>query len=428
MPQTLLISEIFPPKTGGSGRWFWEIYRRMPRAQFTIAAGHDSGADTVDATHQMDVVRLPLTLADWGLTSISSLKAYWRAFWDLARLAKARRIDRIHCGRCVPEGWIALGLKRVYGIPFDCYVHGEDANAASSGAADGVLSSRQLRWMTKQVMRQADGFIANSRNSARIVIDQWGVPSDRVRLLHPGCDTKYFVPAAPDRAVRDALNWGGRPVIVTAGRLQKRKGQDMLIRALATVRQAVPDVLVAIIGDGEEHAALQALTIAEGQQEHVLFMGKISDEMLKQSYQQADVFVLANRQIGTDIEGFGMVLLEAQACGTPVVAGASGGTAETMKPGETGYVVPCEEPHELAKTLIEMLTNPARLEHMGRAAREWVVNRFEWDSLAQHAAGMFGVELPDANRFVGRNSSSECLAPLAPFGERGETRGFAASQ
>lgn len=393
-PKTLLLSEIFPPHTGGSGRWFWEIYQRMPREQFLIAAGQDPAAADLDRTHDLNVVRLPLKLADWGMLSFRSASAYWRLFREVARLVQEHKIERIHCGRCVPEGWIALAIKKAYGIPFDCYVHGEDANAASSGAADGVLSSRQLRWMTKQVLSHVDRVIANSHNSARIVREQWHVPSERVEILHPGCDTSYFVPAAKSREVRDKLGWGGRPVIVTAGRLQKRKGQDTVIRALSTVRAAVPDVLYAIIGDGEERESLKALAIAEGQQDHVLFMGKVSDEVLRQSYQQADVFVLANRQVGTDIEGFGMVLLEAQACGTPVIAGASGGTAETLQNGETGYVIPCEEPTQLATHLIDMLNNPARLKQMGHAAWFWTVQNFDWNSLSQQAAQLFGAQLP----------------------------------
>lgn len=409
-PRTLLLSEIFPPKTGGSGRWFWEIYRRMPRAQFTIAAGIDPAAEALDRTHDLDVVRLPLTLADWGLASFPSAVAYWRAFRAVRDLVCHRKIERIHCGRCIPEGWLALWLKKLYGIPYDCYVHGEDANAASSGAADGVLSSRQLRWMTKQVLANVDRVIANSRNSARIVQDQWGVPTERVQLLHPGCDTNYFTPTPASRAIRDQLGWGGRPVIVTAGRLQKRKGQDMVIRALSLVREAIPDVLYAIIGDGEEREALKALTITEGQQDHVLFMGKVSDEVLRQSYQQADIFVLANRQIGTDIEGFGMVLLEAQACGTPVIAGASGGTAETLQAGQTGYVVPCEEPTELASRLIEMLSNPARLSDMGQAARRWVVEHFDWNALSLQAANLFDAELPNRTKRQAAHSVQEVAA------------------
>lgn len=389
--KTLLLSEIFPPQTGGSGRWFWEIYSRMPRDQFTIAAGTDPEALEFDQTHDLDVVRLPLTLSDWGLASWTGFSGYWRLFRTLRKIVRERGIDRIHCGRCLPCGFVALMLNKLDGIPFSCYVHGEDANAVSLGAADGVLSSRQLRWMTRQVMNSVSTIIANSRNSARIAIEQWGLPAERVKLLHPGCDTNYFVPAARDTNVRNALGWGDRPVLLTVGRLQKRKGHDMMIRALSQVRDAIPDVLFAIVGSGEELEPLQRLVESEGQQNHVLFHGKLSDEQLRQAYQQTDLFVLANRQIGTDIEGFGMVLLESQACGRPVLAGDSGGTAETMSLGETGEVVNCDTPDQLALRLIQLLLDRDRLDQMGRAGRAWVAEHFDWTALSQQAAALFGV-------------------------------------
>lgn len=404
--KTLLLSEIFPPMTGGSGRWFWEIYRRMPRDQFVIAAGDVNGASEFDATHDLDVVRLPLTMSDWGLLSWGGLQNYWRAFRAIRRLVHERHIDHIHCGRCLPEGFLALLINKLDGIPFSCYVHGEDANAVSAGAADGVLCSRQLRWMTRQVMNGTSGIIANSHNSARIAREQWGLSTERVHLLHPGCDTNYFVPASRDADARRALGWGGRPVLLTVGRLQKRKGHDMVIRALHQVREAIPDVLFAIVGSGEELEPLKQLAEAEGQQNHVLFHGKLADEQLRQAYQQADLFVLANRQIGTDIEGFGMVLLEAQACGTPVLAGDSGGTAETMSLGETGEVVNCDGPDELAVRLIRLLLDRTELERRATNARPWVVEHFDWAALSDQASRMFGItefgepvgELPDVER------------------------------
>ena len=111
-----------------------------------------------------------------------------------------------------------------------------------------------------------------------------------------------------------------------------------------------------------------------------------------QCYQQCDLFVLPNRQVGRDIEGFGMVLLEAQACGKPVIAGASGGTAETMQPGETGYVVCCDEQRKLAAIVAELLLDPDRRTRMGESARSWVVERFDWDVLGTEAADLFEKE------------------------------------
>ena len=190
------------------------------------------------------------------------------------------------------------------------------------------------------------------------------------------------------------MGWGDRPVVLTVGRLQKRKGHDHLILALPAIRQSIPDILYAIVGDGEERAALEAQARREELADHVQFLGELADDDLVSCYQQCDLFVLPNRQVGQDIEGFGMVLLEAQACGKPVVAGASGGTAETMRIPETGQTVSCDGPAELVALLIEVLSDRERLERMGHAARCWAVERFDWESLTRQAQELFAGAAP----------------------------------
>jgi phosphatidyl-myo-inositol dimannoside synthase len=380
---TLLISEIFPPKTGGSGRWFWEVYRRLPREEFLIAAGEDPRQLEFDQTHDLRVVRLPLGLDSWGLRSVRGLWGYWQANRKLRPLVRSAGVRMVHCGRCLPEGLMALTLKSLGGPPYVCYVHGEEMNYASA--------SRELGWLTRRVLRGANFLIANSHNTARLLREEWGLPPEQVRLLHPGVDTRRFVPAERDPGVRAELGWGERPVLLTVGRLQKRKGQDHMIRALRKVRQAIPDILYVIIGDGEERGYLEELVTREGLDEHVRLAGEVDDRQLIRCYQQCDLFVLANRQVGKDIEGFGMVLLEAQACGKPVIAGKSGGTGETMQVPETGRLVDGNRLDELADTVVELLTDPGRLARMGKAARKWTVEGFDWTALSEQAAELFGV-------------------------------------
>jgi phosphatidylinositol alpha-1,6-mannosyltransferase len=173
--------------------------------------------------------------------------------------------------------------------------------------------------------------------------------------------------------------------VLTVGRLQKRKGHDQLIRGLKHIRQAVPDVLYSIVGEGQERTALEELIQQEGMQHYVQLLGEIDDDRLVECYQQCDLFVLPNRQVKADIEGFGMVLLEAQACGKPVVAGDSGGTVETMQIPETGRIVSCEHPELLARTITELLKNNDMSARMGIAARKWAVSRFDWEVLATEA-------------------------------------------
>jgi phosphatidylinositol alpha-1,6-mannosyltransferase len=164
-----------------------------------------------------------------------------------------------------------------------------------------------------------------------------------------------------------------------------------MILALHTIRRTIPDVLYSIVGDGEERAALEEMAARESLNEHVQFRGEPADEELIHCYQQCDLFVLPNRQVGRDFEGFGMVLLEAQACGKPVLAGGSGGTSETMCVPETGRVVPCDGPELLAAGVIDLLSDSARRKQMGEAARRWVVEHFDWSALSHQAQQLFDI-------------------------------------
>jgi phosphatidylinositol alpha-1,6-mannosyltransferase len=384
--KSLLVSEVFPPKTGGSGRWFWEVYRRLPRERFLIAAGTDPRQEAFDQTHDRRVLRVPLSFPTWGLASGAGVRHYARACCTLGALADAERVSRLHAGKCLPEGLLALGIRHWKGLPYAVYVHGEELSVART--------SRELRWLTCRVLHGAARVIANSRNTERLLRDAWRVPPTRLRLLHPGVDTEFFAPAERDAAARERLGWGERRVVLTVGRLQQRKGQDCMTRALAVVRKQIPDVLYAVVGDGEERAALEALVRQERLDDHVQFFGAVDDRVLAQCYQQCDLFALPNRRVGEDFEGFGMVLLEAQACGKPVIAGDSGGTAETMAAPETGLVVPCEEPGQLAAVVTELLGDGPRRERMGRAARAWAVERFDWAALTRQADRLFASPWP----------------------------------
>ena len=402
--KTLLISEVFPPQVGGSGRWLWEIYSRLPRENYLIAAGEDPRQEAFDRTHDLRLLRMPLSFSTWGIASPSGLRQYARTFWRLRRLIGSENIGVLHCGKCLPEGFLAWLLKRWCDVPYICYVHGEELTLATT--------SRELAWLTRRTLHGAKFVIANSRNTEELLRNSWDLPADRVRVLHPGVDTQQFRPAPRDPAWRVRRGWGDRPVVLTVGRLQKRKGHDQLILALPTIRQRIPDVLYAIIGDGEERGGLEDLVRREGLAGHVQFLGELADDDLVSCYQQCDLFVLPNRQVGRDIEGFGMVLLEAQACGKPVIAGASGGTAETMCIPETGQTVSCDSsPDELAALVIEWLSDRARLECMGRAARCWAVEHFDWESLTRQAQELFAGAAPLA---TGRRKSVDGDADSVP--------------
>lgn len=383
MTATVLVSEIFPPRRGGSGRWFVELYGRLPKEDYLIVAGEAPGDQEADELlkDELQILRAPLGSNSWGLRSLSGLRFYRRAYQFLIRAIKERGIKQVHCGRCLPEGVLGWMLNRRLGLPYLCFIHGEDIQTASE--------SRELAWIIRQVFRRATRLIANSHNTARLLRENWAVPDEKIAVLHPGMDGSRFVPAASDQQFLESMKWENGPVILTVGRLQRRKGQDMLIRALPQLLQAHPSAVYAIIGDGEERSMLQSLVADLGLEQAVQFLGEVDDDTMIRCYQQCTVFALPNRTEGSDIEGFGMVLAEAQACARPVLAGDSGGTRETMRVGETGLIVDCTAPGPLAEALTGLLDSPEQLRSMGLAGREHVQAELDWPVHVGKARALF---------------------------------------
>ncbi len=158
--------------------------------------------------------------------------------------------------------------------------------------------------------------------------------TDKCDVLHPGVDTSTFKPAPANNEIRQRFGWAKESlVLLTVGRLQKRKGQDFLIEAMPRLLEKVPQLQYVIVGRGDELENLRHLVEKHKLQESVFIHTNFDDTDLINAYQQCNVFILPNRTIQNDIEGFGMVLVEAQACGKPVIAGDSGGTSETLQAG-----------------------------------------------------------------------------------------------
>lgn len=383
MNRILLLTEVFPPMVGGSGRWLWELHRRLPEGRVVAAAGEHPDQERFDAGHRLRVIRMPLALPSWGLLHPGAIRRHWALVQRLQQIVRSEAITVVHCGKCLPEGLLALELQVLSGVPFICFVHGEELKLA--------LQSRELTWWTRRVLGASSHLISNSHNTAQILREDWGIPFERIIVMHPGVDAERFRPATRDAEIRARFGWNGRPVLLTVGRLQKRKGHDRLIEALPTIKDAFPGILYSILGDGEERTSLEGLVDRCGVRDHVQFLGECDDSILLNAYQQCDVFILPNRSIGDDIEGFGMVLVEAQACGKPVVAGASGGTVETMIDHQTGYIIDCEDPGRIASCVVELLGDQERVRAMGIEARRWVVDRFDWEMLGRHAEQFFQV-------------------------------------
>ena len=187
------------PRTGGSGRWLWELYRRLPDVTVHVAAGDVAGAAAFDRTAELPITRLSLDFARWGLLNARSAVQYARGAIALDRVVRKSRPDIIHCGKCLPEGLLAVALKRWRGIPFCCYLHGEELTLART--------SRELAYLTGAVLREATRVVANSHHTKKILLEGWNVPEEKIAVMHPGVDTTRFVPAGFSAENRRRLEW-----------------------------------------------------------------------------------------------------------------------------------------------------------------------------------------------------------------------------
>ncbi|MEP2650450.1 MAG: glycosyltransferase family 4 protein [Paraglaciecola sp.] len=383
MKKTLLFSEIFPPIHGGSGRWFWEVYSRLDPNKYVILAGTTPDQKEFDDEANLTIERITFKYkkwSDWGLLSISGIVFYINLFIDTWKAIKKHEIGVIHCGRCIPEGFIAYLIKATLKIPYYCYIHGEDVENAAT--------SRAFSWIVRRALKGADLLICNSENSKRVLLAHWDVNPELTTVITPGVDTNTFKPAPKSLELRAKFGWNERPVLLTVSRLELRKGHATLIEALVDIKVKIPDVLYAIIGGGPQKPELEKLVSELSLEDNVMFMSELSDRQMIECYQQSDIFVLPNRDIGRNIEGFGIVMIEAQACGVPVIGGNSGGTPETLIEGKTGYIVDCNTPKPLSNKVQFMLANPNELREMKLNARAHSIN-YDWGILSQQLESKF---------------------------------------
>ena len=212
-------------------------------------------------------------------------------------------------------------------------------------------------------------------------------PAARARMvqLTPGVDDQTFHPGVDGGPVRSAHGLGDRPVVVCVSRLVPRKGQDMLIRALPAVRRAVPDAALLIVGDGPHRAALERLTDVLGLRDAVVFTGAKPWAELPPYFATGDVFAMPTRtrRAGFEVEGLGIVYLEASATGLPVIAGDSGGAPDAVQDGTTGYVVDGRSANAIAGRVSALLLDKPLATAMGAAGHRWVEQEWRWDDLAR---------------------------------------------
>jgi len=379
---TMLLAQDFPPMGGGIARLHGELARRFPKGELIVSTPSDPDAAEVDAGLPATIDRLPI-----GVRRTKTLPGV--LFWSrrAASLARQHKVRFVHCGNVKPAGYPARWVYERLRVPYSLFLYGADLLSEQHKIRQSAIKRR----MARAIFGGAAVLLAISnwtRDLALTVLGDLGLDGhgQRLRVIHPGTDPTHFRPGADAVDLRERLGLrdGGTRWLVTVARLQQHKGMDTVIAALPAILARAPDVRYAVAGTGPDRERLEQLANKLGVGDRVRFLGGVSDRELPALYNLASVYVGASRRAERlGVEGFGIALVEASACGRPVVAGNSGGIPDAVRDGETGFLVPPEEPAAFADAICRLLADPAAANRMGQNGRRAVETYFNWDRVVR---------------------------------------------
>ena len=372
MNRLLVLTELFLPTKGGTAVWAAEVYKRLGGNEIHIVTADVPGASDVDAMHPNTIHRLNLKRVAW--LRPESLPMYARFFFKSLALALTHRFDAIHAFRALPEGLVAWAAARLTFRPVVIYAHGEELTTWGHGG-----KYRAMRF----ALCHADRVIANSEHTRDTLLGM-GVEAARIAIIYPGVDVSVFRPGLDVSGLRESLGiCPDDKLVFSVGRLSRRKGFDQMIRAVAQLRAEGIPLRYVIAGIGEDADYLDGLIAEHNVQGIVHRIGAVSETDLPRWLNACDLFAMPNRDINGDNEGFGMVFIEAAACGKPSLAGEAGGTGSAVLHEQTGLRVDGAETNKVVNGLRQLLTNSDRASSLGRAGLNRVQAKFAWEKVAQ---------------------------------------------
>ena len=369
MTRILLVTNDFPPRPGGIQSYLQQFVDRLScnaDHQLTVYAPQWKGADEFDREAPYRVVRHPgtLMLPEPGVDR------------RMRRLIADEGIETVWFGAAAPLALLANRARKAGATRVVASTHGHEVGWSMLPAARSAL---------RRIGDTTDVVTFVSKYTRGRFASAFG-PRARMEHLPPGVDTELFRPDPEAREqMRSRYGLGDRPTVVCVSRLVPRKGQDMLIKALPEIRKRVDGAALVIVGGGPYAESLQNLAERAGVADDVVFTKGVPAAELPAHYAMADVFAMPcrTRGSGLDVEGLGIVFLEASATGVPVVAGRSGGAPETVQDGETGRVVDGRTRGEIVEAISSLLADPELAHRMGAAGRRWLSRDWTW---AAHTA------------------------------------------
>src|SRR5512133_1343790 len=344
----LLLTYEYPPFRGGVAAYLSNLMKRAP-----------AGVEVV--------VDVPRQGEHWTQT-----------IWRLCLKPRREKPDLIAVSHVLPAGYIAWNAKFWYKTPYLVFTHGTD-----------ILNARKSSWKhfwMRFILQRAKFVIANSRFTAALLHEEGII---KIEIIPPGIDEKYYRHREAEgrgdlEIASSATPPRNRNVIISIGRLVPRKGFDTLIKSMPLILKEIPDAHLRIIGHGQYYDELDRLAHELRVEKFVEILTEVDDRAKQEYLRSSALFALAARKDGDDIEGFGIVTLEAAAAGLPVVVTSSGGSAEPVVNGVTGVVVPSDDIETLSSAIIRMLQNKDAAAQMGKAGWEYVAREYSVEAAGKH--------------------------------------------
>jgi phosphatidylinositol alpha-1,6-mannosyltransferase len=373
--KTLIVTNDFPPRPGGIQAFLHNMALRLdPERLVVYASTWKRSREGVEATAAFDAEQ-PFTVVRDRTTMLLPTPRVTRRAVGLLR---EHGCTSVWFGAAAPLGLMAPALRSAGAERLVATTHGHEAGWAQLPAARQLL--RRIGDSTDTITYLGE------YTRSRIAEALSPQAAARMAQLPPGVDEKTFHPGSGGDEIRARLGLTDRPVVVCVSRLVRRKGQDTLIQAMPRILAAEPDAVLLIVGGGPYEKDLRRLAHDTGVAGSVRFTGPVPWAELPAHYGAGDVFAMPcrTRRGGLDVEGLGIVYLEASATGLPVVAGDSGGAPDAVLDGETGWVVRGGSPEEAADRITTLLADAELRRRMGERGREWVEEKWRWDLLAEH--------------------------------------------
>lgn len=370
MRTTLLVTNDFPPVVGGIQSYLEDYTRRLPAEDLIVLCSTPpegpEAAAAYDATVAFEVVRMPTHV----LLPTPDVRSRMQS------IIRERGVETVWFGAAAPLGLLGRAARAAGASRVIATTHGHEVGWSM------IPGARQL---LERIFSGADVITYISEYTLGRL--RPFMPAEaRTLRLPSGIDVDRFHPDADARArLRERYGLADAPTVVCVSRLVRRKGQDSLIEAWPRVVEQVPDARLVVVGWGPYAKRLAQLKRRSPVRDHIILTGKVPYEELPRHVAMSDLFAMPcrTRGGGLDVEGLGIVFLEASAAGLPVIAGTSGGAPETVTEGVTGLVVDGRDEDALVAALVRLLTSPEERARMGAAGRELMESEWTWPRLVE---------------------------------------------